>query len=426
MTTDSSNQPPGRIRGEGTSRTGNGRRIGALIFVLIVSAVWVAKEVLYPIALAGVLALLVVPLVRALERIRVPRAAASISMVLVASLVIATLFWFVGNQLTGIIKELPSYQENIHQRIESLRGGRSGILHIADKTLRNLKEDIAIDAPPAGPGAVGENGNPGATRDPLPVTIVQPHTMTSADFVDLSLSVLHPVLTVGIVFIFAVFMLIQRDDLHRRFMLISRRFVQPHGPSLSTGALDEAFGKITRYLLMQSMTNVLTGLAVAIGLYLLDVPHPFFWGLLTFLLRYVPYVGVLLATLIVGFFTVAVFPTWNPTMYVLGMFLAIEIIVGNVIEPFFFGHGTGLSSFAIIIAATFWTWVWGPVGLFLSVPLTVCLVVIGRYVPSLDFLEILLADEGGAKGATRRFTANADAQPTIAAAPLGPSLPPAG
>ncbi len=417
MTAGSADGPTDRDRGDGSPGAGNGRRFGAVVFVLVVSAIWIAKEVLYPIALAGVLALLVVPFVRALEKFRIPRAIASVAMVVVASFIFASLCWFVGNQLTGIIKELPSYQENIHQRIESLRGGRSGILHIADNTLRSLKEDIAIDASPAAPGPVAEAGDPSEKKDPTPVTIVQPHTMTSSDFVDLSLTVLHPVLTVGIVFIFSIFMLIQRDDLHRRFMLLSKRFVQHRGPSLSASALDEAFSKITRYLLMQSLTNAFTGTAVGIGLYLLDVPHPFFWGLLTFLLRYVPYVGVLLSALIVGFFTVAVFPTWNPTVYVLGMFLAIEVVVGNVVEPLFFGHGTGLSSFAIIIAATFWTWIWGPVGLFLSVPLTVCLVVLGRYVPSFDFLEILLADEVGAKGPPPHAAGARDIERSLIIAP---------
>lgn len=398
MTAVSANAQPERGGDSGTRSSSAGRKFGALIFILVVATIWIAKEVLYPIALAGLLALLLVPLVRALERLRIPRTVASVAMVTVASLVVATICWFVVNQLSGIIKEMPSYQENIHQRLESLRGGRSGILHIADNTLRNLKEDITLDAPPSGPGAQGNNGHSNDRKDPTPVTIIQPHAMSSSDFMDLSLTILQPVLTVGIVFIFSIFMLIQRNDLLRRFMLLCKRFSAPGGTALSVDALNEAFHKITHYLLMQSLTNAITATAVGVGLYLLDVPHPFFWGLLIFLLRYVPYVGVLLATLIVGFFTVAVFPTWNPTVYVLGMFFAIEMAIGNVVEPLLFGHGTGISSFAVIVAATFWTWLWGPVGLFLSVPLTVCLVVLGRYVPALDFLEIMLADEAKAKG----------------------------
>lgn len=418
------------------------RKLAGLILVCIIALVWAAKEVLYPIVLACLLALLVVPVVRALERARIPRFLASAGTVLVSSMIIGGLAGFVLNQLTGILQDMPKYEQNIHRRMDEFRGSGSGLLHATGSTLDALRHEITLEASrssetPAKPdkqdkpnqvdkqsdpdkpseqNKVSEQDKPtgqdkSASQDkpagqdkpnaqdkpreqekpPVPVAIVPSTQSSVADAVGVVLAILSPVLTVGMIVLFAIFMLTQRDDLHERLLAVGHRMARKDGSALTAEALDEATTRISRYLFMQSLANLSTGVCVAIALWLIGVPHPFFWGLMTFLLRYIPYIGMLITGLILAFFTVAVSPDWHMTILTVCVFFGLEMLMSNAIEPFLFGHGTGLSSFAIIVAASFWTWVWGPVGLFVSVPLTVCLVVVGRYVPSMDFLEIILA-----------------------------------
>ena len=198
-----------------------------------------------------------------------------------------------------------------------------------------------------------------------------------------------PAETAAIVVIFTAFMLIKREDLRNRLIRLGGQGQL----TVMTQALDDASQRLSRYLLLQFLVNAGYGLLFGVGLYFIGIPHALLWGILAALLRLVPYVGTLIATAFPMAMALAVFPGWQHALLIFGLFVVLELIVANMIEPWLYGAHTGISSLAILVAAVFWSMLWGPVGLILSTPLTVCLMLVGRYVPHLSFLEVLLGDE---------------------------------
>ena len=200
---------------------------------------------------------------------------------------------------------------------------------------------------------------------------------------------LQPLATTGIVIVFVVFFLLQREDLRDRFI----RLAGAHDLQKTTKALDDAAQRLSRYLLMQLAINATFGILIGAGLWLIGIPNPVLWGILAMLLRFVPYIGPVIAAVFPAALALAIDPGWTMLVWTACLFLVVEPLMGQVVEPLLYGHSTGLSAVAIVVAAAFWTWLWGPIGLLLSTPLTLCLVVLGRHVERLEFLAILLGDQ---------------------------------
>ena len=198
-----------------------------------------------------------------------------------------------------------------------------------------------------------------------------------------------PFATAGLVVVLVIFMLLQREDLRDRVL----RLVGGREVARATEAMDDAAKRISRYLLMQLIINVLYGIPVGIGLYFIGVPNPILWGCLATVLRFIPYLGPVIGALFPIALSFAVAPGWTLPLLTVALFVVLELFSNNVLEPWLYGASTGLSPVAVLVAAVFWTMLWGPLGLLMSTPLTVCLVVLGRHVPQLGFFDVLLGDE---------------------------------
>ena len=309
------------------------------------------------------------------------------------------MLWLGATQLADIVSMLPRYQENIHRKIEAMQSPAGSALVKATDTMTTLAQELSRpraakepSAPPSGlkPGKTKKAPSPQHRSDaPVPVEVVQhqPGMVESIGFVGVSLA--HFAELIGGVLIFTLFMLMQRSDLRNRLF---RLFGNGH-LNLMTTALDDAARRVSKYLLTQSLVNGSFGLLLGLGLYFIGVPNAPFWGVLGAVLRFVPYIGSLISGLCPLVLALAVFEGWTRPLMTFGLFATIEIVISSAVEPWLYGAHTGLSSLAILVSAAFWTLLWGPIGLILSTPLTVCLLVIGRYVPSLSSLSILLGDE---------------------------------
>ncbi len=361
-----------------------------MILVLIVVAVlYVAREIFVPLALALLFSFLLAPLVTRLERLRIGRIAAALAAVFLAFLVLAGVVYLVFGQVRDLTYQLPSYKKNISRRIDALKhsSGNSPLTR-ATATIEELRDQIAGTTPKAS-GDRPDSVSSAARSDVIPVEIVEPATSIATVAESVVGPVLGPLGTAAIVVVFVLFMLIKREDLRDRIIhLIGRgRLI------VTTQALDEAAAKVTGYLTMQVIINVSFGVPIGIGLAFIGVPNAFLWGLLATLLRFVPYIGAWIALGFPLLLSLAVTDSWRMPIETLGLFAGIELVTSNVLEPWLYGAHTGLSPVAIMVATIFWTWLWGGVGLLLAMPLTVCVAVLGKYIPSLSFLDALLGDE---------------------------------
>jgi predicted PurR-regulated permease PerM len=355
------------------------------VAVVVIATLYLARVVLVPFGLAMMFSFLLAPVVSYLERIRFPRALA-VSLVIAASIgALGFVGWTVGNQLVDVTSQLPSYKSNINNKIASLRSPKGQGLSNATDAIVELSNELATE-PPAGPstGNLGATKSPSATR-PLPVQVVSP----PINFLESAGSVLGPLGTAGIAIVFTIFMLIRREDLRNRFIFLAGR----GRLNLMTHALDEAAHRVSRYLLLQFIVNASYGLVVGVALYFIGVPNALLWGVGAGILRFLPYIGPPLGAIFPILLSLAVFDGWTRALITAGLFVLIELAVSNFVEPSLYGAHTGISSLAILFAAIFWTLLWGPIGLVLSTPLTVCLVVMARHVPHLGFLHVILGVE---------------------------------
>ena len=362
------------------------RRLPYGVLVGVLAALYLAREVLIPLALALLFSFLLGPLVRRLERHGFGRVPAVLGVALTFFCAFALVGWLTASQVIDLAGKVPTYQEHIQHKLNALRG-RGGSLQKAVQVIETVQKQVAADNNAKEPGAAPTAPSPEAT--PLPVRIVEPPASPPLFLRNLFGPLLGPLGTAGIVVVFTVFMLIQREDLRDRLLHLAG----PERLPLTTQAVDEASQRVSRYLLAQVAVNFSLGVLVAAGLFLIHVPNAALWGLLAALLRFVPYVGVWMAAAAPLALSLATTDSWWPLVWTLGLFVVLEAVTGNALEPWLYGSSTGLSPAAVIIAATFWTWLWGGVGLLLSTPLTVCIVVLGRYVPQLAFLHALLGDE---------------------------------
>jgi predicted PurR-regulated permease PerM len=359
---------------------------------VVIAALYFGRDVFVPLALAALLSFALGPLIAILRQWGIPRTSAVISAVLVAFLGIFIFGFIVAGQVSQLGASLPRYEYNIREKIGSLQSGApgGGLIDRAAEALRDLRHDIeaATEAPAeeqAKPPLEPEPSEP----EPIPVQIRQPDPAPLQMLQTIIGPLVQPLATTGIVIVLVVFMLLKREDLRDRFI----RLVGSRDMHRTTQALGDAAERVGRYLLMQLVVNVAYGVPVGIGLWLIGIPNPVLWGMLSIVLRFVPFLGPIIAAAFPLALSIAVDPGWSMLLWTTALFIALELISGNVLEPWLYGASTGLSSIAILAAAIFWTWLWGPVGLLLSTPLTVCLVVLGRYVPQFEFLNVLLGSE---------------------------------
>lgn len=421
--------------------------IGTIAGIAIVlAALYFLQEVLLPFALALLLSFLLTPVVVWLERGRIRRIPAVALTATMTLAVFAGILWLMGTQFNALLADLTEnrqqYKENLVERAKSLRGMVSGgeSRKLAE-TLQEIPEEIVEDDGPirsdedeeeqeqegkanedalseegkADEEAVAEEngltdlatkGGDAATaertmpdvldrflsgKEPVPVRVVERESTPPPQSMlrDWLGPILAPLGTAAIVVVFVIFILIQREDMRDRLI----RLAGTRRVYLTTQAIDDAAARISRYLLMQLIINATYGLAVAVGLFIIGVPNALVWGLLATVFRFIPYVGPWVAASLPILLSLVVFDGWIRPLEVIGLFIVLELFSNNVMEPWLYGSSTGVSTVGIIVSATFWTWLWGPIGLVLSMPLTVCLVVLGRHVPQLGFLNVLLSDE---------------------------------
>lgn len=358
----------------------------------IVAALYIASDLLIPLSLAVLLTFLLAPLVTRLER-WIGRLCGVLVVVTLIFTAAAAAGWVLTRQLVDLATKLPDYKQNIQTRLRSFKAPAGGTLAKFSETVEELKKDLpGSDAPnitqvPGKPETtVATPPNP----RPEPVQVVQVSKANPLDLMQLIIApVLGPLGTAALVLLLVIFMLLKREDLRSRLI----KLIGQGRISTTTRAMDDAGARVSRYLLMQLIVNVSYGVPVAIGLYFIGVPNAFLWGAFAIVLRFIPYVGPWIAAAFPIVLSLAVSPGWMMPLLTIGLFVVLEVLSNNVIEPWLYGSSTGVSAMALIVAALFWTWLWGPIGLVLATPLTVCLVVLGRHVPRLSFLSVLLSDE---------------------------------
>jgi len=348
-------------------------------FAIIAALLYLGAGILVPLVLATLLAFALAPLVNWFNRrLRLPDAAAVILAVAIAFAILAGFFFVAGIQIARLAQELPAYQQTISTKLEGLQGQLGGGL------IERLNDTIGEVTNQLSPDEAG-------TREPdapVPVTIsneIGPMGLLTSVFG----SIIGPVATVAITVVFLIFLLMDRADMQDRFI----RLVGGGGYSKTNIAIADASTRVGRYLLIQLSVNVVYGLLFGVGLWLIGVPSAVLWGLLIILFRYIPFVGALIIAVVPFLLAFAVDPGWNMLLMSVGLFLVLDLTTANAIEPRLYGSSTGVSPLAILLSAMFWATLWGPIGLILATPMTVCLVVIGRHLPQFQFLETLLGSE---------------------------------
>jgi predicted PurR-regulated permease PerM len=364
--------------------------------VITVAALYFARSVLIPIALAILLAFLLAPLVNLLEKARLGRTGPVIVVVLLVAGLLGGLGYLVFNQAISLATQIPNYKTTISRKIESFRGVKDAGIGKAEATVKELGKELSstIETPTPDEEAAQNPRSKrsvlpgGSIAHPVPVEVVQQNSPIASVRALLG-PFLGPMATLGIVMVFTAFILLRRDDLRNRLFTLAglSRF------HVTTQAFDEATMRVGRYLFLQFVMNLGYGALFGLALYFIGVPNAFLWGVLAGLLRFVPYIGTLVGAAMPILLSLAVFDGWLKPLLAFGSFLVIEILTSYVIEPLLYAAQTGVSSLAILVAAIFWAALWGPVGLLLSTPLTVCIVVIGRYIPQWEFLSVLLGDQ---------------------------------
>ena len=363
--------------------------------VVVVAALYVGQAVLIPIMLAVLLSFVLAPVVDGLRRLRVPKALAVLVAVLLALAVIGSVAALIGTQVVGVANDLPRYADALKKKVGAIQdlstGEVGGLIDRLGGGIKDVADDAtrASQGKPAAPVGDAPAATVGAPRQPIPVEVHEPDP-TPLEMAERILEpALAPLETTLIVLVVAVFILAQRRDLRDRLI----RLFGSSDLHRTTVAMGDAARRLSRYFLAQLAINTMFGCIIAAGLYVIGVPSPALWGLLAGLLRFVPYIGAVIGSVIPLALAAAVEPGWSTFGWTLLLFVMTEPLIGYVAEPLLYGHSTGLSPFAVIIAAVFWTWLWGPIGLILSTPITLCLVVLGRHVERLEFIEVLLGDE---------------------------------
>ena len=342
--------------------------------VLVIAVLYWAQAVLVPIALAALLAFMLAPLVTMLQR-WIGRVASVVSVVALTSALFGLAGWGLFRQATSLIDELPQYRANIHRKVADLRWiGRGGPVDKLQETVDDIKAEMA-----------GPEGDRGTPSRPVVVTSEQVETSWLNGWIG---PLVEPLATAGLVVVLVIFMLLERQELRNRLLGVFGTGTL----AVTTRALDEATRRVSRYLLMQSLVNLIFGIGVAVGLVAIGVPYALLWAVLAAALRFIPYVGPWIGAGTPLFVSLAAMPGWQPAVLVVALFVVLELFTNLVVEVYLYADAAGVSQVALLIAVAFWTWLWGGLGLLMATPLTVCLVVLGKHVPGLAPIATLMAD----------------------------------
>lgn len=381
--------------GEASSRTASGPLLThaplfqttlppLLVLIVVIAILYFARDVFMPLAIALLLTFALAPIVSLIRKTGLPRMPSVICAVAVAFIAISALSFVVVTQVSELAQQLPTYQSNILSKIRALKesGAESGIINRISEAVERVGKEIERG------GGPGQTASEDGTTTPLLVQIYSPEKPIQI-LTSMIAPLIGPLATAGLVIVVVIFMLLEREDLRDRFI----RLVGYSDLHRTTEALQDAGSRVGQYLLMQLVVNVTYGIPIAMGLWFIGIPNAMLWGALAIILRFVPYIGPIISMVLPMFLAVAVSPDWSLVLWVAGLFLTMELVSNNAVEPWLYGSRTGLSPLAIIVAAIFWTWLWGPVGLVMSTPLTVCLVVLGKHVPQFQFFEVLFGNE---------------------------------
>jgi predicted PurR-regulated permease PerM/methanogenic corrinoid protein MtbC1 len=378
---------PGAARITPTSAPELKTLAGIAVGTLVIAALYFAQDVLIPITLAVMLSFVLSPVVNFLQRFRLWRAPAVILTVLAALGLLGLVGTLIGSQAASLTANAPQYAKTIEAKVEGVQG-------FALARMASITKQLGTGKPAATPRGAAPTLNSGAVaappgpRRPIPVEVIQDSTSPFTIAKTIVEPILGPLETTVIVLIVAIFVLMQKEDLRDRFI----RVFGSSDLHRTTRALDDAGQRLSKYFLSQLAVNTCFGLVIGVGLWFIGVPSPAMWGVMAGLLRFVPYIGSFLAAVAPAALGAAVDPGWGMTLEVVALFAIVEPLTGYVVEPLLYGHSTGLSPVSVIVSAIFWTWLWGPIGLIMSTPLTLCLVVMGRHVKSLEFFDVLLGD----------------------------------
>lgn len=354
---------------------------------IVLALLYLGRFVLIPLALAIMLSLLVAPLIRTLRRLRLGRAPSVLVAVAALTVLCVGVAATLGTQALHIAESLPQYESNVQRKLKTLEEVVVGpILKLTNETSRLTWINQSTGAPPVRAHDVGRS--PSALPE---VTLIQPPEFESHSLRlvwKLLATVLHPVQFTGIVLLVLIFVLLEYESLRDRFI----RIAGATDIRSATLALNDAGDRLSRYFVSQFAVNLAFGLAIWVSLSMLRLPQALLCGILAGAMRFVPYVGVAIAALLAAILALAVDPGWSLVLSTLGVFILLDIVVGQLVEPHLYGHATGLSPLSVVVGAIFWSWLWGPAGLILSTPLTLCLLVAGRHMKGLGVLELLLGN----------------------------------
>jgi predicted PurR-regulated permease PerM len=363
------------------------------ILVGVVAVLYLAREILIPLAFAVILSLILAPAIVWLAKLRLGRVSAALLVLALSMAGAVAGAWVIFHELVDVANQLPEYRQNITKKLEAIRAPTTGAVGRAAASVKELGKELATPptpvAPPPASDRAGRRAAPNPASRPLQVQVVEPPANELQYVRDLIQPFLRPLGVFGMVVIFSLFLTIGHDDLRDRLF----RLVGVSQLNVMTQALNDATRRVSKYLLLQLMVNATFGVLCGTGLFLIGVPYAVLWGAVAAILRIVPYVGSLVAAALPLVLSLAVFDDWLHPLLVFLMFSAVELVTGNWVEPRLYGAHTGVSSLALLLSTVFWTVLWGPAGLILSTPLTVCVVVLGRYVPQFAFLHIMLGDE---------------------------------
>jgi predicted PurR-regulated permease PerM len=342
----------------------------ALALLICAAILYLARDVLIPFALAILLAFLLAPAVRRLERWKLGRVLSTVIVVALGFSLIGAVAYVAGSQAVSLAANLPEYRANVSAKIREIRKPGVGKIAQAQEAIKDLEKQA--DPSPQKPMRVTE-------------TPESPY----AQLIEFITPFAKPVGMALAVIVFTILMLLHRESMREKLIGL----IGPRRINVTTQALDEASDRVSRYLFMQLVMNACFGIPFGVALYFIGIPNAALWGLLATLLRFIPYAGVWIAVSMPVVLAFAISDGWSQVGWVLGVFFALELVLVNLVEPLVYGRSAGLSPIAIILAALFWTLLWGPVGLLLATPLTVCVAVMGRYIPELGYLNVILGVE---------------------------------
>jgi predicted PurR-regulated permease PerM len=352
------------------------------VSVVIVAGLYLGREVLIPITLAILLSFVLAPLVELFRRIHLGRIPAVVLAVFIAVSVILAVGSIIGIQMAGIADDVPKYEATIRGKITA---AKNLTVEPLGRLIGSVGREVDRAEQNVQPAPTTTSGRESA---PLPVEVRQPPPSPLAVAERIITPTLSPLATAAIILVVAIFVLLQQEDLRDRLI----RLFGSRDLHRTTSAMDDAARRLSRYFLTQLAINAAFGVIIGIGLFFIGIPSPVLWGVLAALLRFVPYVGAPLAGILPVALGAAVDPGWFMAVAAAALFLIAEPVMGQVVEPLLYGHSTGLSPVSVVVATIFWAWLWGPIGLILATPLTLCLVVLGRHIERLEFLDVILGD----------------------------------